>query len=54
MRTEPEIRKRIQEIEREVAPFVEDDYENVYRLMRAQIKGLKYALGEEYSIADGK
>jgi hypothetical protein len=54
MRTEKEIRDRIVAIEEEAKPFIEDHYDDIVRLMRSQIKGLKFALGEEYSIAEGK
>jgi len=52
MRSESEIRKRISVIEKEANEYY--DQENILRLMRAQIKGLKLALGETYSIAEGK
>ncbi len=54
MRTEAEIRARIAEIEVMVQPFVEEQMLSPMRLMRAQIKGLKYALGEDYNIEEGK
>lgn len=52
MRTEADIRAKIAELDAESQQWL--DYENVLRLMRSQIKGLKYALGEEYNISSGK
>jgi hypothetical protein len=54
MRTEAEIRAKIADIEIAVQPFVEEQMLSPMRLMRAQIKGLKYALGEDYNIEQGK
>lgn len=54
MRTEAEIRAKIADIELAVSPFVEEQMLSPMRLMRAQIKGLKYALGEDYNIEEGK
>ena len=53
-RSDEECLKRIAEIEEESKPWVEEDYEAVYRMMRAQIKGIYFAMGKDYSIAEGK
>jgi hypothetical protein len=53
-RTDDEVRVRIAEIEKEASLFGVEEYEQVVYMMRAQIKGLKYALGEDYSIHEGK
>ena len=53
-RSEEECMKRIAEIEEEAKPWVEDDNTAVYWMMRAQIKGIYFALGKDYSIAEGK
>ncbi len=52
MRTELEIREQIKLLEEESNKYI--TYEHINHLFRAQIKGLKYALGEEYSVMDGK
>lgn len=52
VRSDTDIRNRILEIEESVKEY--EDQESVVRLMRSQIKGLKLALGEPYSIAEGK
>lgn len=54
MLTEEEIRQHIRELEKEVQPFVDGNYDHIVKMMRCRIKGLKEALGEEYSIAEGK
>jgi len=52
IKTETEIRARIKEIEDEAKQW--EDNEVTIRQIRSQIKGLKLALGEPYSIAEGK
>ena len=54
MLTEEEIREHIRALENEARPFEEDHYDHIVRMIRCRIKGLKEALGEEYSIAEGK
>jgi hypothetical protein len=52
IKTEADIRARISELEKDAAEWV--DSESTTRLIRSQIKGLKLALNEPYSIAEGK
>ena len=54
MRSDEECLKRIAEIEEEAKQWIDEDYKSVYNLMRAQIKGIYFALGKDYSIAEGK
>ena len=53
MRTESEIRKKISEYESDAQSWIEDGYVSVVNLLRAHIKGLKYALGEDYDLKSG-
>ena len=53
-RSDEECLKKIAEIEEESKRWVEEDYEAVYRMMRAQIRGIYFALGKDYSITEGK
>jgi hypothetical protein len=53
IRTEPEIRKKITDYEAEAQPWIEDNYDTVVRLFRAHIKGLRYAIGEDYDLKTG-
>ena len=52
MRSEKEIRQYIADLEEESKEYA--TYEVILRQFRAIIKGAKFALGEEYSIVEGK
>jgi hypothetical protein len=52
MRTEKEIRQYITDLEEESKEYA--TYESIQRQFRAVIKGAKYALGEDYSVMEGK
>jgi len=49
-----EIKKKISEYEIEAQPWIEENYDAVVKLFRAHIKGLRYALGENYDLQTGE
>ena len=54
MRTVSEIRSKIESYETEAQPWIEEGYISVINLFRAHIKGLRYALGEDYDLKTGE